>query len=147
MNAGAGSIYISIWDTVVYAPNNDFEGDTRPQRNFGDMGADEYSFNYIEYINQKPEKFNVSVYPNPFNSSLKIGVSLRNKPHSNPVITIYNILGKQIYKTDVSGNFPSIQTTWMGVDEDGNNVESGIYFVNVNLGDSLIKTRKVVLIK
>ncbi|MBN2542424.1 T9SS type A sorting domain-containing protein [bacterium] len=101
---------------------------------------------YIRTISEEMD-FEIKAYPNPFNSSMKITLRLKELPHSNPVITINNILGERVYRTTIQGKFSSYQMKWMGVDDNGKEVESGIYFVNVILGNERIKTSKVVLIK
>ncbi|MBN1755935.1 right-handed parallel beta-helix repeat-containing protein [bacterium] len=138
-NAGAESVYISLWDTVLYAPDEDFEGDLRPQDNFWDMGADEYNPEYIEELLQKPDKFYVSVYPNPFNSSCRIETQL------NSVIEIYDIKGGMVDHINPIHNPCSIGNNWKYTWVPSQTLSSGIYFIKIETTSQFIKKKVIYL--
>ncbi len=84
-------------------------------------------------------------YPNPFNAGTTIKYEL---PEAAEVrISIYNLLAQHI-KTLVaevqSPGFKSVR--WQGDDADGRPVGSGIYFVRMKVGNTVL-TRKVLLQK
>ena len=83
-------------------------------------------------------------YPNPFNPSTEITYSLPVKARVN--LTIHNILGQKI-KTLVN----DIQqagiknVNWNGLDNNGTNVASGVYFCKLEAND-FISVRKMLLL-
>lgn len=84
-------------------------------------------------------------YPNPFNPETNISFFLPNPGHTN--LSIYNVKG-QLIKTLVNGSMlhGSQNVVWNGVDNNGNNVTSGIYFYKLtHNGNS--ETRKMMLLK
>lgn len=89
--------------------------------------------------------FNLSVYPNPFNSSTivryEIGVS--GKVSAN----IYNVLGQQVKslvnKYHTAGNF---EVSWDGTDDSGIPANSGVYFFNIGAADRA-ESRKLIMVK
>jgi len=84
-------------------------------------------------------------YPNPFNPTTTFEYSI---PQQSPVsITIYNILGQQIYAHTTSQLTPgTYHFTWNGKDNNGYAVSSGVYFYRVQAG-SYLATKKMVLMK
>ena len=87
-----------------------------------------------------PDKFIMSIYPNPFNASTSIQFSI---PKSSMVsLTVYDMLGRKVdsimHQNLERGNY---NVRW-----DGNNSVSGIYFIKIVSGD-FINTQKVVLLK
>ena len=89
--------------------------------------------------------FNLSVFPNPFNSSTIIHYNLTE---TDPIqVDIYNVLGQNV-RTLIDGHQPAgnFTVTWDGNDQNGSLVESGIYFcVIVSGGHS--ETAKLALVK
>lgn len=92
-------------------------------------------------------------YPNPFNESTVIEYELfRSHEGTNRAIfkvelKIYNLLGKEV-KTLVNECQPSgeYSITWNGMDFNGNEVVSGVYFVNLIAGE-YSQTRKILLVR
>ena len=107
----------------------------------------------IEVINVKneeslviPDDFRLNQnFPNPFNSFTSISYDL--KYDSSVLIDIYNLKGQHIVTlvNDLQGKGIKI-IQWYGLDKDGHQVESGIYFYKLKAGD-FIQTRKMVLLK
>ena len=89
--------------------------------------------------------FDVSAYPNPFNSSLKIYASIQES--SDYKIMIFDILGKEI--NEISNGLLSKGEhvfNWDSKNHTGITVPSGVYFIVVT-NNSIVKAKKVLLIK
>ena len=88
----------------------------------------------------------VDTYPNPFNPDINIEFSL--PVNDNVSILIYNAYGEVIKK--VLDNKYLYENTykfnWDGKDNAGNQVPSGVYFINLTINKGF-STRKVTLIK
>ena len=88
-----------------------------------------------------PEKFALSsAYPNPFNPSTSLDLSLNNNGHVS--VKVYNVLG-QLTATLVNGNMDAgyHTLTW-----DASNMASGMYFVRVETGSNTA-VQKLMLMK
>ncbi len=83
--------------------------------------------------------------PNPFNPTTDINYSVPADGHVK--IAVYNVLGEEV-KSLVDGvqEAGSRTVTWDGTDQEGNRVDSGIYFYKLNAG-GFTETRKMTLIK
>lgn len=81
-----------------------------------------------------------SVYPVPFNSSLKVEVDL--PVPSNIAVTLYNILGQSVF----SRSYPSCPAGHHSIGLTVDGASSGIYFLEVNTGNHQW-FRKVVYLK
>ncbi len=121
IDAGAESIYVPIWGTVIYAPGYDFEGGDRPQGAGWDIGADEYGSSIIaEHSQNKPKAMEISVYPNPFNSSCVIAAP------AEATIEICNLLGKVVKKFPSSAKDRGMRRYIWQPDK---SIPAGIYLV------------------
>jgi len=90
----------------------------------------------------------LSNLPNPFNSSTLIKFRIPEKYNNSDVeLSIYNVLGKEVY---VQNNFKKISGT-QEVRWTADNLTSGIYFIRLRISyngnENLIVTRKAVLLK
>jgi len=88
-----------------------------------------------------PDEFALSsAYPNPFNPSTSLDLSLNNSGHVS--VKVYNVLG-QLTATLVNGNMDAgyHTLTW-----DASNMASGMYFVRVETGAD-IAVQKLMLMK
>jgi hypothetical protein len=84
-------------------------------------------------------------YPNPFNPNTSISFSLKNRDFVS--IEIYNILGQRVKTLVASEMNPGMHTiTWMGKDNNGRNVSSGVYFYKMKAG-KYSHTKKMILMK
>jgi hypothetical protein len=83
--------------------------------------------------------------PNPFNPVVTIGYGVPDNVHIE--LAVFDVSGKRV-KTLVSGVKPSgeYSETWIGVDERGDNVASGIYFARLTVGSHTL-TQKLVMLK
>ncbi|MCK5148703.1 T9SS type A sorting domain-containing protein [bacterium] len=85
------------------------------------------------------------VYPNPFNNTVQIRYDL---PEDLTVeASIYNMRGRRV-ATLASGSTPRgvYKLRWSGRDNNGREVGSGVYFLILKVGDTLLR-QKLILIK
>ena len=98
---------------------------------------------YVEvlYDQTLPSSYMVSdAYPNPFNPTTALTIDVDNTAMVS--VEVYNIMGQlvsQIFNGELSGYGNEI--TW-----DANGVPSGVYFINVQVGNQL-ESKKVMLLK
>jgi hypothetical protein len=89
-------------------------------------------------------------YPNPFNPECWIPYTLSERAHV--IIKIYNITGQLIRTLDLGIRQPGIYVNkaqaayWDGLNDDGEEVASGVYFYRLYAGDK-VSTRKMVVLK
>jgi len=87
-------------------------------------------------------------YPNPFNPECWIPYELAEPGHV--VIRIYNISGELIRTLDLGVKGAGTYTTrsraayWDGKNEAGEEVASGVYFYQLQVGDKVMTKRAVV---
>ena len=88
-----------------------------------------------------PSDFALSAaYPNPFNPSTTMDLSLNKSGHVN--IHVYNVLG-QMVSTLANGYMDAGYHTFTW---NANNVPSGMYLVRVEAGNN-VETQKIMLLK
>ena len=118
----------------------------------GDLGSPGYS-NIVSDLETDqsvlPLTMELKNYPNPFNPSTKIVYAV-GANHDSPLhvdLSIYNILGQKII-TLVSESMQSgiYSIIWNGKNEAGDDVHSGIYFINLKT-DAGSVCRKISLIR
>ena len=89
-------------------------------------------------------------YPNPFNPTTTISLSLTAEDAVNAKLVIYNLKGQKVKvfdtfpNPDLSGGAREI--LWDGTDDSGKPVSSGVYFYKLIAGDNTF-TRKMLLMK
>lgn len=93
-----------------------------------------------------PEKFTLYPnYPNPFNASTTFQYDLEKQ--SDIHFQIYDILGRQVYSQDQydqpAGRY---SFAWEGIDSDGRELQSGVYFFVIRRNDTE-KIQKITLLK
>ena len=87
----------------------------------------------------------ISCYPNPFNPSTTISYMLENDMNVN--LKIYNINGRIVFENDNINTKAGLnEYKWNGVDNKGNFLTSGIYFVMIEFNDKILMD-KVTLLK
>lgn len=93
-------------------------------------------------IHALPGEFTISaVFPNPFNPSTTITVSLPKTAELN--VAVYNLLGREV--AELANN--RYQAGYHRFVFDGSGLPSGIYFVRATAPGELNQTKRVVLIK
>jgi hypothetical protein len=89
-------------------------------------------------------------YPNPFNPECWIPFSLSERAHV--IIKIYNITGQLIRTLDLGIKDPGTYVSkdraayWDGLNDNGDEVASGVYFYQLQAG-SYVSTKKMVVLK
>ena len=103
----------------------------------------------VTVTNALPEYFSLQAFPNPFNGTVHIRVSVpRHLMGKTITMTIYNIGGQKI-KTLLEHHPVEnslILATWAGIDEANAPVVSGVYFLVSNIGESW-HIRKLLLLR
>jgi hypothetical protein len=93
----------------------------------------------------------VSVYPNPFNSTVTIRFNLKTASKISGII--YNILGQKVNEVANFENATGIKTVrWYGKNNFGSTVSSGFYILRVIVTDQITKkdsfyTKKLIYLK
>ena len=98
-----------------------------------------------------PEKTNIHQnYPNPFNPTTKISydIGLMDGLSQNVSIDVYNLLGQHVKSLirdiDQIGQY-TIQ--WDGQDSFGQQMSSGVYFIQLKTKTGIVKNKKMMLLK
>ena len=92
-----------------------------------------------------PRKFNLKVYPNPFNNSINIEFFLTQSGTLD--VTICSINGRRIWnKKNQNFSVGKHILKWQGQNNNGREVSSGIYFISVS-GQGNRVLRKALLLK
>jgi hypothetical protein len=84
-------------------------------------------------------------YPNPFNPETVIEYNLPASGHVT--LTVFNVVGQKV--VDVVNGYQSAgnkQAVWNGRDQNGREVQSGVYFYRLT-ADNFTMTRKMMLLK
>jgi len=93
-----------------------------------------------------PLKSELNSYPNPFNPSTTITFTLSDT-HENISLSIYNIKGQKVRSFDhLKSPSGSFCVTWDGRDDSGQQVTTGIYFLQLNY-DGPVLIKKMLLLK
>ena len=72
----------------------------------------------------QPSSFVLEAYPNPFNSEIRIPITLDEK--SSAELTIMSLRGRELWSRDVKG---SVQLSWKGLDQNGRALPTGTYLI------------------
>ena len=167
IDAGNDSVLYTYWDwdSVFYAPDHDIEGNPRPLGAGYDIGAYEYVPTGIGEAGKgfKPLAYEISAYPNPFNSAVRISLDAPVGAGLRPArVEIFDIAGRRVaqlpedgtvgealvasrYGEKREGTSPSPtarEITWMP----NASLGSGVYLVRAKVGDGEI-TKRVVYLK
>jgi hypothetical protein len=95
-------------------------------------------------VRNLPQSFNVNNYPNPFNPSTKIALSL--PVASEWSVKIFNITGQLVKDYSGYSEAGMVEVMWNGTDASNNKVASGIYFYKAEAGQ-YNATKKMLLMK
>ncbi|MCK5033721.1 MAG: immune inhibitor A, partial [Calditrichia bacterium] len=109
----------------------------------------------VHYINPNSIDDNVFIplttelhqnYPNPFNPSTAIGYQL--SANSNVNLKIYNLLGQEVKTLVNKQQSPgSYNYIWNGLNSEGQQVSSGVYYYKLVTNNGFVKTKKLLLLR
>ena len=89
----------------------------------------------------KKEDINLTIFPNPFETETNVAFSLNQKTSIN--LSVYDLNGRQIITLINEDKTPGrYQTLWNGRDQNGKEVNSGLYLVHLQWGRNTV-TRPV----
>lgn len=101
-------------------------------------GTTEYSKIIILEFKGIVKDFNLSIYPNPFNPSTTVQVSLPEK--DDVELKIYSVLGEEVYKKVIEGAEGIIK-----IPVDMSNLSSGIYFFVTKIKNNTLVKQGILL--
>jgi hypothetical protein len=85
-------------------------------------------------------------YPNPFNPTTSIKLSVKSESMVN--VEIYNIKGQKVKTLVKEKKTAGMHTLiWNGKDDNGQDVSTGIYFYRTQIGNEFKQTHKMLLMK
>lgn len=129
----------------IEIPEFDLAGNPRIYGESIDMGCYEWQGVPTEDDQISSPQNIVWNYPNPFNPETTIQFDIMSSSHV--ILIIYNSRGQAIRRlTDVFYKKGSYSVIWDGLDDNGDNVGSGIYFYHF-ICDNDIRTGKCILLK
>ena len=105
------------------------------------------SINHLNVTEPLPIKVAVSRnFPNPFNPSTSLFVSLDNESEGS--LTIYDLVGKEVRRL-FDGKFDAGNTkvTWNGLDNKGAQVSGGVYICRLIINGINVKSQKMTFLK
>lgn len=95
--------------------------------------------------NELPDEWLIYTYPNPFNDALNIQYTIPKE--GNVKISILDILGRsRVELQDKSMPVGNHQMIWDGKDQFGREMPSGVWFVQIQIGE-ILNTNKVLYLK
>ena len=95
-------------------------------------------------------------YPNPFNPSTTITFELTSEIAEHTELVIYNIKGQKVKNLYQHLNYPELSEgrentkysiVWNGTNDSGKPVASGIYLCTLKIMDTIIASRKMMLLR
>lgn len=87
-------------------------------------------------------------FPNPFNPSTTVPVTVTSPQWQKVDLVVFNLVGQQV-RTLFNGqlNEGTYSFVWDGKTDKGELVPSGIYFYQLKVGNQVVKTRRMLLVK
>ena len=142
-------------DLAIYRRTDNFNWVELPSLNSsGDIFTLSYESGYLRLGPKTiivPEQTNIQQnYPNPFNPSTTIvyDIGLLDGLRQNVSINVYNLLGQHVAalveSRDQIGQF---KIQWDGHDKFGQEMSSGIYFVQLITKTGIVQNKKMMLMK
>ncbi len=130
----------------------DYEGN--PVLNPPSIGAYEYEF-AVEEVHDKSalsKRYSLSQnYPNPFITKTVIEFRVKGNvgvQYIEPLLQIYDLAGRLVKSFPIhDSRFTIHKVTWDGKNNLGENVNSGIYFYKLKVGDEFSQIKKLLLLR
>jgi len=147
-------------DGTIHAPGI-YEIWVEVTNSVGCMIADTITINLIDPVNvheiAKPEHYDISIHPNPFNSAVTISLSVIPATSSvipgstrNPEIEIFDINGRMVAEIPANGSESAkpLSTNASGACrwQPDESLGSGVYLVRAKIGDESV-TKRIVYLK
>lgn len=132
----AGTIKLNIYNHDFECPEDDIEGNPRPQSGASEIGALELLFSDISDI--KYNDLKVSISPNPFHQTTTISFTAGGN-HDN-YVGLFDIAGNKVLER----TFPCNGNALCELEIDGNRLSPGIYLVKIITGRTT-RTAKLVV--
>ncbi|TVR79870.1 MAG: T9SS C-terminal target domain-containing protein [Chitinophagaceae bacterium] len=130
---------------VALVQNFSSDGNDREIFNAVEMSLNESAENEVFQIVLSAEeadlvndKMQIKIYPNP--TSDKVNMAFVLKEQGNLTIDIIDLLGKSVKTVDYGMHYPGYYTETLNV----NNLNSGVYFINIRNADSIVTKRLIV---
>jgi len=134
IDAGVDSFFIPETEQTISAPETDLEQNPRPLGSAVDIGAFEFAPTFIQNAKQEVEpQTRLYAYPNPFNSSLKITLTIPETEQEPVAVYIFNLKGEKVFELSSSSG------EW----QPENNPGSGVYLVQAKIGNKRFVTKVV----
>jgi len=131
LDVGLAVPTVAVDDTISYASDNKIviSGSFSPP-------------NTNQLINSKIQE-KISVYPNPFNGSIKINYWIQNTLKAD--LKIYSLRGELVRDFSINANGKQ-SINWNGENFQGIQVPSGVYLIQLNAGGKVFN-RRVSLVR
>ena len=145
VNASGDNYNLTASSPCIDAGNPDSPLD--PDNTTADMGALYYQGNSAD--NELPAvDIKLSNYPNPFNPSTTIFFNISRKNAENAEIIIYNLKGQKVNQLRITNyELGMNEAVWNGTDENNIPVTSGVYYYKLILGNDVVASKKMILLK
>ncbi|WP_405397996.1 PQQ-dependent sugar dehydrogenase [Maribacter sp. Asnod2-G09] len=92
-------------------------------------------------IDDTSEIKDILIYPNPVNSGETLFINLKSALNDKPIVLeLYNIFGSKIKQREYQVTNTNVLEFVID-----NNIAIGVYIINVRVGDSIVKTQKIII--
>jgi len=143
-----GFFAIGLTDSNGDATVNNLNSTGLTQYRVTVTGDDVYPYKGVVDISasgtEEYEAGSVRVYPNPFGSGQGVKIQITRNNNQPVSVVIYNINGQIVRKLRSDNKGDKLEIYWNGKTENGNSLDSGIYFAQIISG-TFVKTVKLVL--
>jgi hypothetical protein len=144
--AQGGEQYITIGnfnsnantDTLFTGTNNPFFADAGTAYYYIDSVSLYDSLDYVTNIKNHENDFKLNIYPNPSKGLMELDYDLGNNLSAK--LNLYDVTGKLISSYKLDSNKGILQMNEQ-------NLNNGVYFYHILVGEKTLKTDKIVIIK